>query len=229
MPFILDRVVPWGRSFDEYVAMFALSPAALRGKILGCGDGPASFNAGIAESGGSAVSADPICQFSAEHVSARIDETYAAVMAQTRRNRHEFVWVRIHSVDELGRVRMAAMQQFLADYDQGRREGRNLPASLPSLPFRGRAFDLALCSHFLLLYSEQLSLAFHMASIREMLRVSHEVRVFPLLELGAVRSLHLTKVLAALARVGCEASVERVLYEFQRGGNEVLRVRAVST
>jgi hypothetical protein len=41
--FTLDKVVPWGRSFDEYVRMFDLTPADLGKRILGCGDGPASF------------------------------------------------------------------------------------------------------------------------------------------------------------------------------------------
>lgn len=44
MPFALADVVPWGRTFEEYCAMFALTAADLRGRILGCGDGPAAFN-----------------------------------------------------------------------------------------------------------------------------------------------------------------------------------------
>lgn len=41
----LDGVVPWGRSFEEYARMFALSGRELGGRILRCADGPASFNA----------------------------------------------------------------------------------------------------------------------------------------------------------------------------------------
>ena len=44
MSFHLRDVVPWGRSYDEYVRMFALSEADLASKMLGCADGPASFN-----------------------------------------------------------------------------------------------------------------------------------------------------------------------------------------
>lgn len=40
----LDSVVPWGRSYEEYVRMFSLSEEDIRKLILGCGDGPASFN-----------------------------------------------------------------------------------------------------------------------------------------------------------------------------------------
>ena len=32
MAFTLDKVVPWGRSYDEYVAMFALSEAISAGE-----------------------------------------------------------------------------------------------------------------------------------------------------------------------------------------------------
>jgi hypothetical protein len=44
MTFTLDEVVPWGRSFDEYAAMFALEARELSRRILGCADGSASFN-----------------------------------------------------------------------------------------------------------------------------------------------------------------------------------------
>jgi hypothetical protein len=58
--FTLEQVVPWGRSFEEYRAMFALSDADLEGRVLGCGDGPASFNAVATQRGANVVSCDPI-------------------------------------------------------------------------------------------------------------------------------------------------------------------------
>lgn len=50
--FRLDKVVPWGRSFEEYVAMFNLTKEDLGRRILGCGDGPAGFNAELTKRGG---------------------------------------------------------------------------------------------------------------------------------------------------------------------------------
>lgn len=58
--FTLDQVVPWGRSFEEYLAMFALSDLDLKGRLLGCGDGPASFNAVATSQGVAVTSCDPI-------------------------------------------------------------------------------------------------------------------------------------------------------------------------
>jgi hypothetical protein len=224
--FTLSSVVPWGRSYDEYVRMFAVSEADRAGRILGCGDGPASFNAEATRRGSRVISCDPIYRFSAAQLRRRIDETAVEVIEQARTNAHEFVWDEaIPDIDTLKRVRMSAMDAFLDDFELGRSEGRYVDAALPSLPFASGAFDLALCSHFLFLYSQQFDVAFHLQSMRELCRVAREARVFPLLALGAVRSPHLDAVARALGSDGFEVSVERVAYEFQRGGNEMLRVR----
>jgi len=44
MAFLLDNVVPWGRTRDEYLKMFSLSENNLSKKIASFGDGPASFS-----------------------------------------------------------------------------------------------------------------------------------------------------------------------------------------
>jgi hypothetical protein len=120
---------------------------------------------------------------------------------------------------------MHAMRTFLDDFDAGRAAGRYVDAELPSLPFPDLSFDLALCSHFLFLYTSQLGEAFHHAAIGEMCRVAGEVRVFPLLALGAQPSQLADRCAAALGDLGFEVSRQRVPYEFQRGGNEMMRVR----
>lgn len=129
------------------------------------------------------TSCDPIYHWEAVHIRERIVATYDKIIDQTRRNSDQFVWSSIRSVDELGQVRMAAMEAFLSDYRQGRADGRYVEAELPKLPFADRSFDLALCSHLLFLYSVQLGEDFHRDSLRELCRVAREVRVFPLLAL----------------------------------------------
>jgi hypothetical protein len=224
MSFTLDKIVPWGRSFAEYVAMFALSKGDLEKNILGCGDGPAKFNSILTKHGGHVISTDPIYHFSEDEIRDRINETFKEVMEQTRINKHEFVWQHISSIEELGRVRMEAMKEFLSDYPTGRKEGRYVETSLPGLPFKDGAFDIALCSHFLFLYSEQLSEDFHVQSIKELCRVSSETRIFPLLELGAKKSRHLTSIIDRLDKDGLAVTIEKVPYEFQKGGNEMIKI-----
>lgn len=229
MPFSIDRVVPWGRMAAEYLAMFGLDESNLGGRILGCGDGPASFNAEMSARGHTVVSVDPLYAVSAASIERRVEQTFAEVMDQVRRNPDEFVWTHVPSVEELGRRRMAAMRRFLADYPRGKAEGRYVEASLPELPFEDGTFDLALSSHLLFLYSEQFDVAFHILALEEMLRVAAEVRVFPLVQIGGTPSPHVEGVVDTFGSRGADATIELVAYEFQRGGNRMLRLRRKRT
>lgn len=227
MGFTLDTVVPWGRSYEEYVTMFGLTEADLKLRILGCGDGPAGFNAELTKRGGTVVSVDPIYAFDAAQIKSRIAETYETVMVQMRKNSSDYMWNVISSVEELGRVRMAAMDTFLSDYETGKNDGRYITGELPSLPFERGTFDIAISSHFLFLYSEHLSADFHLRALREMLRVAREVRVFPLLALDGSKSPHVSFVAKRLAHYAYSVEVKRIPYEFQRGGNEMLVIKPV--
>ena len=186
--------------------MFALTDADLRRRIVGCGDGPASFNAELTAQLGRVVSIDPLYAAPARAIERRVAETFEVVIGEVRRNRDDFVWTHVPSIEELGRRRLGAMRRFLSDYGAGAQAGRYVAASLPA--FVDGSFDLALSSHFLFLYSEQLDLAFHLDSLREMLRVAGEVRVFPLLQIGGAPSPHVAATAAALRSDGVDASVE---------------------
>ena len=206
--------------------MFALGGADLQSRILGCADGPASFNAEGTRQGLRVVSCDPLYRFDANAIRARIAAIFGEMVAQTRQNAGEFVWDEtIPSVDALARTRAAAMDLFLGDYDAGCGDGRYVDAELPSLPFGDGAFDLAVCSHFLFLYASQLTEEFHVAAVRELCRAAREVRIFPLVALGGAPSRHVAAVEKRMRQDGFETSIETVPYEFQRGANQMMRIR----
>jgi SAM-dependent methyltransferase len=223
--FTLDQVVPWGRSFDEYRRMFALTDENFQLRILDCGAGPASFASEAARRGTYVVACDPLYQWETRQITERIAATSVNILEQTRQNQDEFVWDSITSVEELGEIRMTAMGAFLDDYDAGKLQGRYVNAGLPALPFADQSFDLALCSHFLFLYTALLGDTFHRAAIAELCRVATEVRVFPLLTLGGGTSPLVEDVSAERGGAGFDVSIEQVPYEFQRGGNEMMRIR----
>ena len=217
--------------------MFALTESDAHASILGCGDGPASFNAEATRRGMRVTSCDPLYRWSAPEIKQRIAASYEPMLEQARQNAADFVWDSIPSVEELGRIRMAAMSDFLDDYERGKTEGRYVDAALPELPFGDAAFDLAVCSHLLFLYTTQLGAAFHRAAISELCRVAAEVRIFPLLALDGRRSPYVDESVDAVRAPvtrglpvgsplsGFAVSIERVPYEFQRGGNEMMRIR----
>ena len=204
--------------------MFALTEDDLGLRILGCADGPSSFNSEATKRGADVISVDPIYAFSRAEIESRIEATYLEIVEQTRQNLSTFVWQRFKSVEELGRARMQAMRRFLADYNEGRESGRYLATGLPSLPFLEQQFDLALCSHFLFLYTQQLGEAFHVDSVIEMCCLAREVRIFPLLGMGGEQSLFVAMVTESMQSRGFRVSIEVVDYEIQRGGNALMKI-----
>lgn len=219
----------WSRSFEEYRRIFGLSEADLAGAILGCADGPASFNAEATALGHRVISCDPTYAYSATVFERRALACYEVVIAQVKQNRDKYLWGYFRDPDHLGQCRLAALRTFLADFELGKAAGRYVTASLPELPFADGQFALALVSHLLFLHSGQFDCAFHIAAFEELLRVAAEVRVFPLLGLDRQRSPHVGPVLDYLERLGCAVEVVSVDYEFQkaadRTGNRMMRVR----
>ena len=224
----LNEVIPWGRNLEEYKLMFNLSEIDLNAKILGCSDGPASFNAEMTQLGYSVTSFDPIYQFSAQQIKERIEAVYDTVISQAKQNAHRYVWKNFRDADELGYFRLATMEKFLADYETGKIEGRYLPQSLPNLNLPAHQFELGLCSHFLFLYSEQRSIDFHLASIKELLRICSEVRIFPLLQLDCQLSPYVDLVIEEFECQGFQVQIQPVAYEFQKNGNKMLRIKSRS-
>jgi len=224
MGLTLEMVVPWGRSLSEYARMFDLTTTDLQQKILDCASGPASFNVEMTEQGYSVISCDPIYQFSTQQIAQRIAETYPIIMQGVAQNLDSYVWQDIQTPEQLGEVRMVAMKQFLADFETGKQEHRYQTAELPKLPFQQQQFNLALCSHFLFSYSEQLGWEFHRTAIAELCRVAKEARIFPLLTISGEPSPFVAPIQTELKQLGYDVQIRPVNYEFQRGGNQLFQV-----
>ncbi|WP_197740781.1 hypothetical protein [Tuwongella immobilis] len=205
--------------------MFRLTEADHTRTILGCGDGPAAFQATARALGWSVVSCDPIYRHPPDAIRQRIAATRTEILGQITARREQYVWDEIRDVAHLEAVRMSAMESFLADYEAGYGTPRYRDAELPQLPFAADAFELAVCSHLLFLYSTQLDRATHLAAIAELLRVAAEVRIFPLIALDGTMSPHLAAVLEWAQSQSVDATIVPVDYHFQRGADAMLRLQ----
>lgn len=221
----LEKVVPFGRSLDEYVQMFHLTKSDLHKRILGVGDGPASFNAEATKMGVQVTSIDPIYQFSGDEILKKFNEIVDNIIDQVKASPDDWIWSYHKSPENLRWNRVQAINKFISDYEQGKQEKRYQIGELPKLNFQDKEYDLALCSHFLFLYSDHHDYQFHFDAIKEMLRVSQEVRIFPLLTLMLQRSPYLDRITQELQELGYTVSIVRVKYELQKGGNEMLWIR----
>ncbi|MCG1037646.1 hypothetical protein [Polaribacter sargassicola] len=224
MKFELEEVVPWGRNLKEYREMFNLSNNDLDKNIISFGDGPASFNSELNNLEKKCTSIDLIYQFSENELKERFEVVKKQVLKQVRNNTENFTWKSIKTPDELECLRVKSMSDFLKDFSKGKKEERYIYHSLPEkLNFEKQTFDLGLSSHFLLLYPK-LGFDFHIKSINEMLRLCKEVRIFPILNLNAEKSEMLDDVISHFKNKHL-VNIEKVKYEFQKGGNEMLTIQ----
>ncbi len=220
----LDNVVPFGRSFDEYVKMFNLTEKDFQQPILSVADGPASFNAEGTKLGYRIMSVDPLYCFSAAQIKQRFDAVVDNIIYQVEASLDDWVWSYHRSPENLRKNRENAIQLFCQDFEKGKFEGRYQIGELPQLRYSDLAYNLGLCSHFLFLYSEQFDQTFHLDAIGEMLRVCQEIRIFPLLNLDLKPSPHLEFVITTLTARGYHCEIQTVAYEFQRRGNRMLTI-----
>jgi len=70
--------------------MFGLTATDLSGEILDCAGGPASFNAEASSRGDRVVSCDPLCRFSADEISSRINATFDQIVSNAEASRDRF-------------------------------------------------------------------------------------------------------------------------------------------
>ncbi|WP_254544244.1 class I SAM-dependent methyltransferase [Halomarina pelagica] len=212
-----------GRTLAEYRRMFDLDVEALAGRrVLDCPAGPCSFVAEARDRGVRAVGVDAMYGRSPAALARLATEDAARATAALDGVEDLYRWEFYEDVAELETYRHRAASRFLRDY--ARHGGRYVGATLPELPFPDDAFETVLSAHLLFLYDDRLSPEFHLDTVRELLRVGEEVRVFPLHGFDAERSKLVAVVVDALRADGHAVETRTVPFEFQRGANEMLVV-----
>ena len=222
MSFKLEDFLITGRTFGEYMAFFNLKTSELDGcKVLDCPSGASSFIAEAKAKGIDAKGVDILYQYEREDIKSQgvksIEMIYQNQDVFDKANMSFYGSVANHR-----RFREEALRQFSEDYNRQ----DYLFAQLPRLPFEDESFDMLLSSHLLFVYDDRLDYDFHQNSIKEMLRVSREVRIFPLVDYNNTRvdeeENFSPYVYQIVQKFGGE--IIKVDFEFQKGANYMLRI-----
>jgi hypothetical protein len=187
--FNIDKIVFIGRSYDEYMKMFDLDLNYLKEeRILDCPAGASSFTAKLSNNGYNVMATDILYGIDPDALEKKCQADLSKVMQSLSGVEGMYIWNYFRTPDELKKHRMAAYQTFINHYwkEMG---NKYIKSELPKLPFENNGFSLILSSHFLFLYDDRLSYEFHKNSIQEMLRISKEIRIFPLIGLNGKKSL----------------------------------------
>ena len=223
--FGLRGVTPWGRRAFEYEAYFDLSSDGLSGTVLDCGAGPSSFSAEMAQRDVRVTALDPIYGSTASALRADLASAEQRIRNALATEHDRFVWHFYGDIEQLMTTCHQAAKIFFTDFARGRTTGRYICGELPRLPFPTSCFDLALCSHLLFLYDQELDLKFHLDALSELTRVATEVRVFPLISLDGTPSPFVQDSCTFLEQLGLDVSLVPVPFEFQLGANQMFRAR----
>lgn len=217
-----DNLTFYGHSMHDYIRMFDLGHAELdMMHVLDCSGHYSSFSYEMGLEGHKVVVANPFFATTAsmlrnqlkgleqrfhDHVASNLDAYFLhhATLDAEMAHRHQ--------------VSDTAIQDLESSLD-GQRYS---PQDLTQLNYADESFDLALSSHFLFTYSDELTLEYHQAAIQEMLRVADELRIFPLITHQGKPSPHLGPILQWATTQGMSAELQQVPYEFQKGGNAML-------
>lgn len=214
-----------GRNLYEYIKMFSLSAEDLHKSIVDCASGPSSFNCDMTKFRRHVVSVDPLYALSKSEVEQKINETHRITSEELNKAREECGVDVFNAFNDLWNIHISAMNVFLADYEKGKDELRYVPAELPILGFGSGQFHLALCAHFLFTYTHLLTFKFHLESIREMVRVANEARIYPVFDLNGRQSDHLDGIIETLSKDNYMVQLQRVDHELQKGANQMLVVK----
>lgn len=220
----LERIVFIGRTYEEYLDLFALSQKELKGKkILDCPAGACSFTAIGHTLGLDITACDIAYSHAVEDLHNKGLQDITHTMEHMEKAKKRFVWHYFEDVEALRKHRQRALQHCTTDMIQSK--DRYVPVTLPSLPFEDGEFDLILSAHFLFSYADRLNYDFHIETITELLRVtSKEIRIFPLVDLEGHRYEHLDQLTCFLTDLGCIVEEIKVPYEFQKNANTMLKI-----
>jgi hypothetical protein len=198
--------------------MFDLSPADLAGPVLDCCAGGASFAAETPK----VLAVDPSYAAGFDEMARRVRASLPGTDAIIDDHRDAFEWGWYGDPQRRLEIRNRACELFLADLRDN--PSHYVAGALPDLPLATDCVDLALCSHLLFTWSDQLDEQWHRAAIAELIRVSRrEVRIFPLVVQGTGEPVPF------LDRLRSElppSELRDVPYRFQRGARQMLVVDA---
>jgi hypothetical protein len=195
--------------------------------VLDCPGGACSFTAVSNQLGMNVTACDIAYYYSAEELEQKGLEDIETTMSNMENEdiQKNFLWDYFKSVDELKQVRTKALNQCISDMKKNGKEGRYVPAVLPTLPFDDKQFDLTLSANFLFLYADKLDYEFHLQTITELMRVTkEEIRIFPTTDFECNRYIYLDELINDIQNSGWIAEEIRVPYEFQQNTNTMLRI-----
>ncbi len=223
----MRKWVLWGHQFAEYQDMFDLPQQPNEKKILELACGPTLVNHELTQKNYHVVSCDPWFDADKAKMQERFSENFDAQVQNIHHHPERFDLKKYGGVEHLITHRHHNMDIFFDDFQEGYQEKRYQKLnSLEHLNFDNSSFDLVLCANYLFTDLYEQDVDFHVNFIQEMVRVAHDVRIYPLTNYKAKPSQILGPVLLALQQQGFQVIIQEVPFRFVPESKAMLRIQS---
>jgi hypothetical protein len=217
-----NHISVWGRTLDEYIKMFNLDNLTESTKILSIADGPSTFNLQLRQMGINVTSVDPIYSLTIKELKDVFEKSFLFNKQLFTENPNSFNFKNEKEMKQLLAKRRSTFDSFIIDFEQHRENYHY--GKLPSLEFQDNNFDLCVCSNLLFIFDHIFNLDFHIKSIKEMLRLSAEVRIFPLYNIHGEQSECVSGVTRFLTDNSINWEIIQNDYNVYINGNRFLKI-----
>ena len=217
------------RAFEEYQSMFMLEESMLtKGNILDIAAGASSFTAECITRGYDATACDPLYKLSDEQIYEFGKQQQSLASEKINAKKEAFVWKYYQDVQKHDDIREQSLEKFIESYKSDVSKATYVNAMLPSLPFEDNTFSCVICNHFLFLYQEQFDYSFHLAAIKEMIRITKKdgiILLYPLVGFKDELYPHLDVLQQELAELGVDVSIRSTDFRFLPSADAMLAIR----
>lgn len=206
----MRKWVLWGHQFSEYKEMFDLPADLAQQKILEFACGPTTVNQELTKQGMDVLSCDPWFESNIEVMRENFESHFQLQLQRMQAHPEAFNLKQYGGLETFVHQRQNGFNEFFKDFPGGFQQKRYVGVPQNQLPFENQRFDKALCANFLFADLSDQDLDFHLYWISEMLRVAHDVRIYPLTNKYGQPSALLGPVLLALNQQGIQVTVQDV-------------------
>jgi hypothetical protein len=215
----------WGRTLKDYNSMFNLQDVGTNVSIVSIADGPSTTNKELRDKGYKYQSIDPVYGLTKTEIKNYFFESYKFNRHLFYNNKDKFIFTDDSEIEEILDKRQKTFDVFFEDLCINKES--YLHGKLPEVPLSDKSFDLCLCSNFLFLFEDTFDFNFHIQSIREMLRIANEVRLFPLYNREGEISKFLTPMQEYLNEQKIFWQLKDCSYEVYKGRQQFLQIGTV--
>lgn len=212
----------WVYDFSDYQQMYDLDEQDLKKSILDFSAGISSFNAEATKCGAQVISCDTTYALSEPKMRLYAEQFLRDTALHLKENPHRLKDASDAMLQRVIDLWGKTEKIFLQDYAAGKAQNRYQPLQLPQLPYATHQFGLTLCTDFIfhhLLSTDEIAII-----VKELCRVSEEVRIFPLLDNYGKMSEELGPLMLMLQKKNYGVEVREVPYQTLKGGNAMLRI-----